>query len=57
MNIFDYPSQHPKAKNRPNTNSLEDYIDFTIHYAFPNALTLSDIKTETLHDETMQCRC
>ena len=52
MNISDY--WHPKAEIRPNTNSLEDYVNFTIHYARPNAFTLSDIKTETLHDKTMQ---
>ena len=52
MNISDY--WHPKAETRPNTNSLEDYVNFTIHYARPNAFTLSDIKTETLHDKTMQ---
>ena len=54
MNISDYPSRHPKAETRSNTNSLEDYVNFTTDYARPNALTLSDIKTETLHDKTMQ---
>ena len=54
MNISDYPSRHPKAETRPNINSLEYYVNFAIHYACPNALSLSDIKTETLHDKTMQ---
>lgn len=53
-NISDYPSRHPRAETKPNTNSLEDYVNFTIHYACPNAITLSDIKTETLQDKTMQ---
>ena len=52
MNISDYPSRHPKAETRPNANSLEDYVNFIIHHACPNALTSSDIKTEIL-----QCRC
>ena len=53
-NISNYPSRHPKAETRPNTNSLEDPVNFTIYYACPNVLILLDIKTETLHDKTMQ---
>ena len=54
LNISDYPSLHPQIENKPLSSVLEDYVNFTITYACPNAVTLADIKTETLNDKTMQ---
>ena len=46
FNISDYP--------KPLSSVLEDYVNYTISYAFPNVITLADIKTETLNDKTLQ---
>ena len=50
FNISDYLSQHPQIENKSLSSVLENYINFTISYAWPDTTTSADIKTETLND-------
>ena len=52
-NISDYPSRHPFNKNIQN-QEVEEYINFVGGYACPNALSLDEIKRETLKDPVLQ---
>ena len=52
-NISDYFSRHPFSDS-VNVKYLEEYVNFNSTNAFPKSLTLSDMKRETLKDQTLQ---
>ena len=51
-NIADYPSRHP-YNTHPDQSNIESYIKFVGSLACPNAISLDEIKRETLKDEHM----
>ena len=58
-NPADYMSRHPipaqaPTKNTRATKIAEEYVNFIMHNSTPKAMTLDEIKCETLKDETLQ---
>ena len=52
-NIADYPSRHP-YNTHPDQSNVESYIKFVGSLACPNAISLDEIKRETLKDDVLQ---
>ena len=52
-NISDYPSRHP-FQRCINDQEMEEFVDLVGIYACPNAVSLEDIKRETLKDPVLQ---
>ena len=54
-NPTDYLSRHPvDSYSLHNCKQAEAYINFISHFATPKAMSLSEIKSETASDPTMQ---
>ena len=54
-NISDYPSRHPfSISTNDSDNEVEQYVNFVVNYACPNALSIDDIREETKKDPVLQ---
>ena len=51
-NISDYSSRHPFQATQD--RKIEEYVNLVANYSCPNALTLDEIKKETLKDPVLQ---
>ena len=52
-NIADFTSRHPCYTKISKDNKTEQYVHFVTQHAIPTALTLEDIKRETLRDNCL----
>jgi len=53
-NISDYFSRYPAIiSTRKEINTIENHVNYMIHYAIPDALTIDDVKMATLADPTL----
>ena len=52
-NISDYTSRQPHI-SKVKTDDTENYVNFVTTSAVPNALSLEDIKTETVRDPVLK---
>ena len=53
-NISDYPSRHPFHERSKEQSSTEKYVNFVGKFACPNAISIDDVKRETIKDDILQ---